>query len=289
MDNPIVHCEGNPGAIKVLMYHRIVGDQDECNGHWTCVGVTNFRKQLEMIDRWGFTPITFEDYRLFRRGELSLPRKPIILTFDDGYLDTYTFAYPILREFGVKAVVFVVAEQRVESNYWDRHLNVSAAPLMKRHHILEMHEAGFEIGSHSLTHPNLTQLPEDQAWEEVSRSRILLEILLNATVSTFAYPYGATNPVIKRMAADAGYDVACSVATGPAVFCDDPYEVRRIPVPRSTRAAGFGLRVLTPFQYYGLTRWKVGNALSGSAKNRKNGPAAAKEQQKLFELSETKG
>jgi peptidoglycan/xylan/chitin deacetylase (PgdA/CDA1 family) len=288
MDNTTSQYGGNPRAIKVLMYHRIVDSQNLINAHWTCVGVKEFRKQLEMLDRWGFTPITFEDYKLFRSGELSLPRKPVILTFDDGYLDTYTTAYPLLQEFGVKAVVFVFADQKVKTNFWDRHLNVPEASLMNRHQIVEMHEEGFEIGSHSLIHADLTHLSEDQAWEQISRSRILLEILLNAPVSTFSYPYGATNRMIKQMATRAGYNIACSVATGPAAFGDDPYEVRRIPILRTTGASGFALRLLTPFQYYGLTRWKVRNALLSSARKRNNhSPSPDQQEQELFEHMRT--
>jgi peptidoglycan/xylan/chitin deacetylase (PgdA/CDA1 family) len=284
MDKTISRYQGNPRAIKVLMYHRIVDTNDIRYSHWTCVHVNEFRKQLEMLDRWGFTPITFEDYRLFRCGELSLPRKPVILTFDDGYLDTYTLAYPLMQEFGVKAVVFVLADQKVKINFWDRHLKLPEAALMKRHQVVEMHEAGFEIGSHSLTHANLTHLSEDQTWEQISRSRILLEILLNAPVTTFSYPYGATNPIVKKMATCAGYTIACSVATGPATFGNDPFEVRRIPILNTTGPGGFALRLLTPFQYYGVARWTAGKILFGSGR-RRNGHSSLPKQREQ-QLSE---
>src|SRR3989442_11286266 len=143
------------------MYHRIVVKKSLSHDHWTCVHIDDFRRQLGLLDRWRFTPITFQDYRLFLQGELSLPRKPVILTFDDGYLDTYTTAFPLLQEFGVKAVVFVLADRRIRTNFWDRHFNLPHAALMERHHVIEMHEAGWEIGSHSLSHADLTQLPED--------------------------------------------------------------------------------------------------------------------------------
>lgn len=290
MDSTLSHCEGNPRGIKVLMYHRIVDDPRLVQGHWTCVDVKEFRKQLEMLDRWGFTPITFEDYRLFQSGELNLPRKPVILTFDDGYLDTYTAAYPLLQEFGVKAVVFVFADQKTRTNYWDRHLNLPEATLMNRREIVEMYEAGFEIGSHSIMHADLTQLSAAQAWEQVSRSRILLEILLNAPVATFSYPYGATNASIKQMVTRAGYKIACSVATGPAAFGDDPFEVRRIPILSTTGVSGFALRLLTPFQYYGSTRWKVRTALFSAARRRRNhAPPLSREERGLFEHIRTKG
>ena len=108
MDKPALANGTRCPAVKVLMYHRVVEDKAISDAHWSCVYVEDFRRQLELLDRWGFTAITFEDYRLFQSGELNLPKKPVILTFDDGYLDTYTVVFPVLQEYGVKAVVFVL-------------------------------------------------------------------------------------------------------------------------------------------------------------------------------------
>lgn len=265
MDNDGRSSEGKPRTIKVLMYHRIVEEKAISDAHWSCVYVEDFRKQLELLDRWGFTAITFEDYRLFLSGELNLPRKPVVLTFDDGYLDTYTTAFPLLQEYGVKAVVYVIGNPEIKTNSWDLHV-MPESPLMERHHIVEMHEAGIEIGSHTLSHANLNRVTEEQAWEEISRSRILLEILLNAPVSTFAYPYGILNPKAKTMIVDAGYSLACSVSTGPAAFSEDPMEIRRITIFNRGGTAAFALRMLTPYQYYGWTRWKAGNTIYGSGR-----------------------
>lgn len=266
MDNNKLPCEGNPRSIRVLMYHRVVNNRALSRKYWSCLHIDDFRKQLELLDRWGFTPITFNDYRLFLQKELNLPRKPVVLTFDDGYLDTYEIAYPIMQEYGVRAVLFVLGDQKIRTNFWDRHLDLPEAPLMDRHHIVELHEAGFEIGSHSLTHAKLTMLSEDGVWEQISRSRILLEILLNAPVLSFCYPYGMVNPMIKKMVSYAGFDLACSVASGPASFGDDVYEIRRTTVCNNTGSLGFALRLLTPFHYYGWTRWKASHAFHGKPK-----------------------
>jgi peptidoglycan/xylan/chitin deacetylase (PgdA/CDA1 family) len=252
--------------IKVLMYHRIVDDRRVSEKHWTAVHVQDFRRQLELLDQWGFTPITFRDYRLFLEGRLDLPKKPIILSFDDGYLDTYELALPVMLDMGFKAVIFVLGEKKIKSNYWDRHLEIPDAPLMVGRQIVELHEAGFEIGSHSLTHPKLPELAEDELWEQVCRSRILLEILLDSPVHTFSYPYGLLNPAVKEAVKNAGYRFACAVGSGPAVFGDDHFEIRRITVLGRTTTAGFALRLLTPFQYYEWTRRKAGDAFRGTFK-----------------------
>lgn len=255
-------AEGNPRMIKVLMYHRVVESGELSRTHWTCVDTQEFRRQLQLLDRWGFTTITFEDHRLYLAGDLNLPRRPVILTFDDGYDDVYTNAFPILKEFGMKAVVFVLGNREIKKNFWDEPLNLPTASLMGEQQIVELHAAGFEIGSHTMNHPLLSTLSEDEAWEEISRSRMVLEILVNSSVRTFCYPYGDVNGSIKKMVEDAGYTVACSVYSGPAAFGTEPLETRRITIPGALGSIGFGTRLLAPYTRYNWVRWKAKSALS---------------------------
>ena len=249
---------GNSGRIKVLMYHRIVADEDVSPGEREfCIDAKVFRSHLRILERMGFTAITFNDFDLFKRGELNLPRKPIILTFDDGYRDTYELAVPILREYGMKAVVFVIADPKIRMNDWDSGYDITPAPLMTPEQIVELHSAGFEIGSHSLTHPRLTQISRGQAWEEITRSRMLLEILINAPVRTFSYPYGLNNAAVCRLVRDAGYTYGCGVYSGPAAFGTDPFDIRRIAPSVDILPLGFWLQVVTPYERFEWMRWKM--------------------------------
>ena len=255
-------CEGNPHIIKVFMYHRIVEDERLSRSYWTCVHVQEFRKQLQLLDHWGYTPITFNDYKLFCDGELNLPRKPVIFTFDDGYLDTYELAFPLMKEFGMKGVVFVLGDRSIKTNEWDCSLGLAATPLMEGHHIVEMHAAGFEIGSHSMSHPKLPMLTKEKAWEEISRSRIVLEILLNSPVKTFSYPYGLLTNLTGKLVANAGFTFACSVYTGSPTFGVEPYQIRRLTIKNSTGPLSFGIMLRTPYQYFDWLRWKAGCAIA---------------------------
>jgi len=255
-----LNVEGKPHKIRVLMYHRVV-DGDPTEAHWTCVQTREFRRHLELLDHWGFTAITFDDYRLYLTGELNLPRKPIIITFDDAYLDVYTNAFPILQEFGMKAVVFALGNREIKENTWDRPLGLPTAPLLSDQELVELHTAGFEIGAHSMNHTRLTTLSEDKAWEEISRSRMVLEIIINSPVRSFSYPYGDVNNSIKKMVEDAGYTIACSVFSGQAAFGVEPFEKRRIAIPAGTNDIGLGVRVLLPYHRYGWLRWKARSAL----------------------------
>jgi peptidoglycan/xylan/chitin deacetylase (PgdA/CDA1 family) len=209
-----------------------------------------FRKQLESLDRWGYTSITFADYLLIRSGELSPPRKPIVLTFDDGYADTFTTAFPILQEFGMRAVVFVAADPSLTLNVWDDAEEWSRSDLLNESQILQLHDAGFEIGSHSMTHARLPLISREKAWEEILHSRMRLEILLNSPVQSFAYPYGLYNDTLKQLVQEAGYKIGCAVGSGPRRLYTDSYEIRRIGVSNARGPVRFAMKVAGPYPTY---------------------------------------
>lgn len=236
--------------IKILMYHRITRNEDVSKMHWTYISAEQFRKQLLLLDHFGFTPITFKDYRLFTKGELNLPRKPIILTFDDGYEDVYKIAFPILKEYGMKAVLFVLGNRSIKTDLWNIGDGTISSLLMNDEQIIDLYEAGFEIGSHTMTHAKLPEISSQNAWEEISGSKLVIESILNSPIRSFSYPYGETNTSVKRLVIRAGYNFACGVFTGPPHFGNDLYDFRRITISNSTSALNFATKILTPFEYY---------------------------------------
>ena len=250
--------QGNPQRIKVLLYHRVVdspGLSIEYPG--TCIHVRDFRQHVTSLERWGYTTITFEDYHFYLEGELHLPKKPVIVTFDDGYADTFENAFPVLQEFGMKAVVFVLGDRRIRIDEWNSKRGYPLAPLIDDYQLLELHRHGFEIGAHSRTHRSLVTLPLHQAWEEISQSRIGLEYVLNAPVRSFSFPYGTTNEVMKRMVEDAGFIIGCGTYSGPPVFGKDVFEIRRTLIEGNITPTRFGLRLFAPYEYYAWLRSKV--------------------------------
>lgn len=247
--------------VRILMYHRIVPDGMKTDGAVINMPLGLFRRQIRMLDRWGFTSITFEDFRLSLDEGLALPKRPVIITFDDGYAETYDLAFPVLKEFGMRAVVFVLADRTMTSNDWDIPLGVTPSPLMSDSQILEIHAAGFEIGSHSMTHPHLVRLSREEVWDQVSRSRMRLEIMLNAPVTTFAYPYGELNDLVKSLVTEAGYRFACGAWTGPPVPLADHYEIRRALMVANDGPVRLAFKVLAPYRHYRWLWWKLKSAL----------------------------
>lgn len=246
-----------PG-LKVLMYHQVVKDKTLAENSNLCVHESDFRQHLEILNHLGFTPVTFNDLELYYRGEILLPQKPVIITFDDGYLDTYSTACPLLIENGVRAVIFVLGDRKIRTNIWDRsNPQIPEASLMEDHHVKELHSNGFEIGSHSLSHANLENLNKDLARREIRQSKLILESLLGSSVRSFSYPFGAVNPFIKKITADSGYRFGSSVFSGPARFGEDLYEIRRFTINNKTTTAGFVARLKTPFEYMEWMWWKT--------------------------------
>ncbi|MCF7802583.1 MAG: polysaccharide deacetylase family protein [Candidatus Marinimicrobia bacterium] len=245
--------------IKILLYHRIVEDKkllktDTAN---LCTHVDQFRYHLEILEMFGYTPITLHDYQLYLQGEVHLPRKPIIITFDDGYLDTFNLAYPALHERGMTAVFFVLGDRTLEWNEWDADISIEPAPLMDDDLIRELHQQGFEIGSHTLSHPDLTRVPEWEAWREIGQSKSNLTELLGEPIHSFSYPYSSVDDKIRSFARTIGYSFACSVYTGPPEFGKEPHEIRRIEIHNDISLFGFMTRLLLPVEQVYWSWWKM--------------------------------
>ena len=227
----------SPKSIPVLMYHRVLENPSTESSHGIWVSARQFERQLLSLQRRGFRPITFRAYDAFLRGEGTLPAKPIILTFDDGYEDNYRVAFPLLHKHGFKAVVYAVTNAERRSNFWDR--DEPVAQLMSASQLEEMHRHGIEIGSHTVNHPHLPLIAREQVQSDLNDSKNALEQILGSSVSSFAYPYGELSEMVKRCVEEAGYKFAASADSGPLTFYEDFLEIRRTQVFPWTDQIGF--------------------------------------------------
>ncbi len=158
--------------------------------------------------------------------------RPTLLTFDDGLANLYEQALPILREEQVAAVVFVVAGHIGGTSAWEPNPTHRHLPVLTWEQMREMQEQGVAFGSHTMTHPRLPNLPEEQWWWELAESKRLLEAGLERPVETLAYPYGHFHEKIARVAQDAGYRAAFSTIPGLNVPTTDRFALRRMNVRR---------------------------------------------------------
>jgi peptidoglycan/xylan/chitin deacetylase (PgdA/CDA1 family) len=227
----------SPSSIPVLMYHRIVPEAPKNSYHGIWVTTQLFEQNLHSLKHRGYSPMTFEQYQLFLNNEFILPKNPVILTFDDGYEDNYTFAFPLLKKYGFSAVIFLVAETKRRTNFWDA--DEPQVPLMNNEQIREMSGAGIEFGSHTVTHPNLSHCSPEQLRKELFESKKILEQLTGKNIISLAYPYGAVNERIKSLAAEAGYKFGIATNSGPLKFYEDFLEIRRTQIFPWTDRFGF--------------------------------------------------
>ena len=248
--------------IKVLMYHRVLAEDPEKESRWHYVTVTEFRKQMNMIDRLGYTPITFSDYQLFVEGKLTLPSKPIIITFDDGYLDTLENAIPILIELNMRAFIFVMGNRKLKTARWDEVDDSDSCPLMSDEQVRAVQKMGFEIGAHSLNHIALTDLSLKEMISEVSGSKEALENLLEEPIQTFSYPYGSIDNRVKKIVSESGFQFACGVYSGSAKFSQSMMDFRRLAVNQDTSRLKFLITLLLPYQYIEWLYFRLKNRMT---------------------------
>jgi peptidoglycan/xylan/chitin deacetylase (PgdA/CDA1 family)/glycosyltransferase involved in cell wall biosynthesis len=228
-----------PRPLRVLAYHAVSDlAGDPVLGRYA-VPEERFRQQLETLHRFGYNPISGNElvHFLSRRG--GLPRRPVLLTFDDAYEDLARTVLPILN--GTPAVTFVVSGKVGGTNDWDARRGALPLRLLSAAELREVAAGGIEIGAHSRTHPDLTRLPDDQLQREVEGSRQDLAQLGLPPPRLFAYPYGAEDERVRRAARQAGY--AAGFTTAPGLVCPgrDPYRLPRIEILRQDR--GWRLRL----------------------------------------------
>jgi peptidoglycan/xylan/chitin deacetylase (PgdA/CDA1 family) len=217
--------------IPILMYHKVLPEIEKSQ-HRTSVTIAQFESHCRLIKRFGYTPITFEDYDAFRNGKKSLsqfPKKPIILTFDDGYVDNETYALPILQQYGFKAVLYVLGDFNIDHNQWDTREGEPRQALLSSAAIKALSDSGvFEIGAHGLRHDSLPTLSAIKAYNDITQSKKNIETLLGKTLLSFAYPYGDYNEAIKAQVKEAGFLYAVATDHGGLHIEDDHFEIFRV-------------------------------------------------------------
>lgn len=163
--------------VPTLMYHSITDDMSYIEYSINAVSPVDFEKQLKYISENGYQTIFFDDLE-----NLGKYTKPIILTFDDGFVDFYKEAFPLLKKYNQKATLFVVVGY------------ISCDPYCTVEHLKEMEESGLvDVQVHTQSHKNLTTLDKENLEKEVVGSKEILEGYLNKNVTSLCYPYGAYN------------------------------------------------------------------------------------------------
>lgn len=221
-----------PRPLRVLAWHSIADLAGDPVLEPYAVPVDRFRDQLRALRRAGYRPVGASEAVRFLEGQGGLPRRPVLLTFDDAYEDLARAALPALEEHATPAVAFAVSGRLGGTNEWDRKIGARSLPLLDAGGLRELSERGIEIGAHSRTHPVLTRVPDGELDSEIAGSRADLDRLGLPAPRLFAYPYGVEDERVRQATQRAGFTAAFTVDPGLVRPGDDPYRLRRIEVLR---------------------------------------------------------
>lgn len=179
---------------SVLAYHKV---DDRFELGLTNVRPASFRKQIEKLVASG--------YRVVPGLQPAGSSKSVCITFDDGYDCFHRNVVPILSSFGVSATVFVISDFVGKTNSWDVRLSYKPFRHMDAKSIREIVALGFDVGSHSCTHRDLTRLSDDSLIKELEDSKKQLEDMTGTEVDAFSFPFGRYNRKTAEAAFAAGY------------------------------------------------------------------------------------
>lgn len=201
-------------GVPVLAYHMIDDDDDTYS-----VSATEFEKQMQYLKENGYTAISLLEFAKAKKGKFTLPEKPIIITFDDGYANNYTTAMPIMEKYGMKGTMFMVANDIGKEDYF----TVEQMKDWQAHHM--------EIGSHTANHVPLATLTSEQKKEEIVASKLLLEWKGLNTVFFMAYPFGSFDEESEQLLKENDYLGALTGKSGLNTADTNPYLLHRVNVP----------------------------------------------------------
>ncbi|WP_211128562.1 polysaccharide deacetylase family protein [Streptomyces yatensis] len=211
------------------MYHAVANAPARAT-RGLSVAPDAFAEQMALLGERGFTPVSCARLADAWRGGATLPPRPVVVTFDDGYEGVHRHALPVLAHHGFEATLFAATG-------WLRgpHQAAGALDLMLDWgQVRELAGTGVEIGAHSHTHPQLDQLSDTRLWFEVAHCRDLLTAELGRPPVSFAYPYGYSSRRVRRVVRSAGFGVSLAVGNALAARGQGPYALRRVTVRRTT-------------------------------------------------------
>lgn len=216
----------------ILMYHEV---GDRWNGSSTSVSVAAFKRQMEFLRVHRYRVISLANFLKELKTDRRISFKTVVVTFDDGYLDNFKNAFPILKQLDLPATIFMITE------------NINREGWLAEEDLRILDDSGVSIGSHTVNHAFLPSLSAKEVFFELTESKKRLEKILGRPVTLFSYPAGGVTQEIRELVKKAGYDGA--VTTNYGTSRSDPYALHRIKI---TEAGGdlFGFWIKTSGLYH---------------------------------------
>ena len=221
----------------MLMYHYLGAAPTDSHDPYLYVTARQLDAQCAALTARGYSSASLSEVAAASREGRMLPGK-VVITIDDGARNFCEGGIEVLARHGFRAIQFLVAGQIGGTNEWDARHGHPVVPLMDAGQIREWLQAGHEIGSHSLTHRNLSKLGEAEARAQIFDSKKLLEDQFGVPVRHFCYPHGKFNALTESLVAGAGYETACTTLFGVNGPGQNLQELQRIQPLSTTELLG---------------------------------------------------
>ena len=225
--------------VPILLYHSVAERGAPRYRKWA-VRPDMFIAQMRYLHENGYTPITVTQF-VTAISELPgrLPKRPVVLTFDDGFADFYSDALPILINYGFVATLYLATGFIGQTSRWLSREGEGLRPMLTWQQVAELSACGIECGAHSHTHLELDTLPYIMVQDELARSKSILQERIGLPVYTFAYPHGYYTSQVRHLVQQTGYSSACAVKHAMSSTNDDMFALARIIVSRDVDLEGF--------------------------------------------------
>ena len=227
--------------LPILVYHDV---GYPVTGAWPALTILpeQFERQMSWLADHGYVGIRPSDWLAWRQGGKDWLFKPVMITFDDAYANVAEHALPVLRRLGFSAAVYVVTARIGTSSAWDEAKGLTTLSLMTATQIQYWAKEGIEFGAHGRTHVDLTALSGVQLIEEVEGSAHDLSDLLGLRTASFAYPYGAHDPSVRKCVGRV-VDMALTTESGLNDLRTEPMRLHRAAIQPRDSVSAFACRV----------------------------------------------
>lgn len=233
-------------GIPVLLYHSV-----DSIGSVISITPEEFRRQMAYLNAMGYKTISLSDFLGYLRSGTVPKEKMVVLTFDDGLKNNYTEAFPILREYGFTATVFLATNYIDRVCSWDKHESIPRLPLLSWDEIKEMSDYGIDFESHTCSHPYLSRLTREEMRKELLGSKKVIETQLNKPVTFFCHPYGDFSRETQEVARECGYvGVFGGLDYSLRNTKEDVYNLSRVGTARFTSLEDFKAGLLGTYNCY---------------------------------------
>jgi peptidoglycan/xylan/chitin deacetylase (PgdA/CDA1 family) len=227
-EEPLIN---NNRSIPILMYHSIEYEK----GNELRLPVEKFREQMKYLKDKNYTTLNLDELYNFLVNNKAIPEKSVVITFDDGYEDNYKNAYPILKEFGFNACIFVITSTIDNDKSY-----------LTSNQLRQMDANGIEIESHTLNHNDLSKLSYKDQIDTLEKSKEYIERTLNKKVKYIGYPFGKWNEDTIKATKKLGYSMAFTTIGGWAQKEEGIYTLNRVYISSNFGISEFKRRLNNP-------------------------------------------